>query len=72
MPTSRSAVEDFLYMEARLLDNRQFEEWMDLFTDDALYWVPAGRDDIDPSRHVSIVCGQVLHLPRTRPRACIA
>src|ERR1700759_19182 len=55
MPTSRSAVEDFLYMEARLLDNRQFEEWMDLFTDDALYWVPAGRDDIDPSRHVSII-----------------
>jgi 3-phenylpropionate/cinnamic acid dioxygenase small subunit len=42
-------------MEARLLDSRQFEEWMDLFTDDALYWVPAGHDDIDPSRHVSII-----------------
>ena len=47
MPTSRSAVEDFLYAEAGLLDNRQFEEWMDLFTDDAVYWVPAGHDDID-------------------------
>src|ERR1700761_8481122 len=55
MSVPRSAVEDFLYMEARLLDNRQFEEWMDLFTDDAVYWVPAGRDDIDPSRHVSII-----------------
>jgi 3-phenylpropionate/cinnamic acid dioxygenase small subunit len=55
MPTSRGAVEDFLYMEARLLDSRQFEEWMDLFTDDAVYWVPAGHDDIDPSRHVSII-----------------
>jgi benzoate/toluate 1,2-dioxygenase subunit beta len=55
MPTSRSAVEDFLYAEARLLDNRQFEEWMDLFTDDAIYWVPAGHDDIDPTRHVSII-----------------
>ncbi len=55
MPTPRSAVEDFLYMEARLLDNRQFEEWMNLFADDALYWVPAGHDDIDPSRHVSII-----------------
>ena len=42
-------------MEARLLDNRQLEEWMDLFADDASYWVPAGRDDIDPSRHVSII-----------------
>jgi benzoate/toluate 1,2-dioxygenase beta subunit len=55
MPTSRSAVEDFLFMEARLLDSRQFEEWMDLFTDDAVYWVPAGHDDIDPNRHVSII-----------------
>src|ERR1700731_1775949 len=55
MSTSRSAVEDFLYMEARLLGGRQFEDWIDLFTDDALYWVPAGKDDIDPSRHVSII-----------------
>ncbi len=55
MPTPRSEVEDFLYMEARLLDSRQFEEWMELFADDAVYWVPAGRDDIDPSRHVSII-----------------
>ena len=55
MPISRSAVEDYLYMEARLLDSGQFEKWMDLFTEDALYWVPAGRDDIDPSRHVSII-----------------
>lgn len=42
-------------MEARLLDSQMFEQWMDLFSDDAVYWVPAGRDDIDPSRHVSII-----------------
>jgi benzoate/toluate 1,2-dioxygenase subunit beta len=55
MSIPRSAVEDFLYMEARLLDSRQFEQWMDLFAEDAVYWVPAGHDDIDPSRHVSII-----------------
>jgi 3-phenylpropionate/cinnamic acid dioxygenase small subunit len=55
MTVQRSEVENFLYREARLLDTAQFEEWMDLFTEDALYWVPAGRDDIDPSRHVSII-----------------
>ncbi|MDB5607487.1 MAG: ring-hydroxylating dioxygenase subunit beta [Bradyrhizobium sp.] len=55
MTVQRSEVESFLYREARLLDTAQFEEWMDLFTEDALYWVPAGRDDIDPSRHVSII-----------------
>jgi benzoate/toluate 1,2-dioxygenase subunit beta len=55
MAVQRSDIENFLYREARLLDSMQFEDWMALFTDDALYWVPAGRDDIDPSRHVSII-----------------
>jgi len=51
----RADVESFLYREARLLDTQRFEEWLDLFTDDAVYWAPAGRDDIDPTRHVSII-----------------
>ncbi len=55
VPVSRTDVEAFLYREARLLDGRHFEEWLDLFTEDALYWVPAGHDDIDPTRHVSII-----------------
>ncbi|MDX3906226.1 MAG: aromatic-ring-hydroxylating dioxygenase subunit beta [Pigmentiphaga sp.] len=51
----RADAESFLYREARLLDTQRFEDWLDLFTDDATYWVPAGRDDIDPARHVSII-----------------
>jgi 3-phenylpropionate/cinnamic acid dioxygenase small subunit len=35
-------VEQFLYREARLLDERRFHEWLDLFTDDVRYWM-AGR-----------------------------
>ena len=35
-----SEVEQFLYREARLLDNRQFREWLELFTDDLRYWMP--------------------------------
>ena len=34
-------VQDFLFHEARLLDERAFEEWLDLFTDDVVYWMPA-------------------------------
>jgi 3-phenylpropionate/cinnamic acid dioxygenase small subunit len=45
---------DFLYHETALLDERRFEEWLELFTDDALYWIPQG-DEADPSRHVSLV-----------------
>jgi 3-phenylpropionate/cinnamic acid dioxygenase small subunit len=34
-------IERFLYREARLLDERRFREWLDLFTDDVRYWMPA-------------------------------
>jgi len=37
-------IEDFLYGEAELLDTRRFEEWLDLFTDDARYWMPMRRN----------------------------
>ena len=33
-------VEQFLYAEARLLDERRFEDWLALFTDDCRYWLP--------------------------------
>lgn len=33
-------VEQFLYYEARLLDERKFDEWIKLFTDDVRYWMP--------------------------------
>lgn len=33
-------IEQFLYREARLLDERKFNEWLELFTDDIRYWMP--------------------------------
>jgi len=36
----RREVEDFLYLEAELLDERRLREWLELFTDDAHYWMP--------------------------------
>lgn len=38
---SPAAVAEFLYREATLLDARRFGEWLELFTDDAVFWVPA-------------------------------
>jgi len=55
MSTDRRQVEDFLYREARLMDSHAYDEWLALWSSDALYWVPANDDDIDPERHVSIV-----------------
>jgi len=40
----RHEVQDFLYREAELLDERRYEEWLDLFTDDARYFMPMRRN----------------------------
>ena len=40
----RAEVEEFLYREAELLDERRYEEWLDLFTEDARYWMPMRRN----------------------------
>jgi len=37
-------IEQFLYAEAELLDERRFDEWLDLFTEDARYWMPMRRN----------------------------
>jgi 3-phenylpropionate/cinnamic acid dioxygenase small subunit len=33
-------IQQFLFREARLLDERRFEDWLELFTEDAVYWMP--------------------------------
>jgi len=55
-------VEQFLYREARLLDERRFHEWLDLFTEDVRYWMAARSNRyprhskaisiLDPERYV--------------------
>lgn len=33
-------VEQFLYRQAELLDDKQWQAWIDLFADDGVYWAP--------------------------------
>ena len=40
----RQAAVAFLYEEARLADEARYAEWLALWTDDAVYWVPATTD----------------------------
>ena len=53
-----SEVEQFLYHEARLLDDRKLHEWLDLLTDDIRYWMPV-RSNRYPvnSKAISILDG---------------
>jgi hypothetical protein len=40
---SEASLAQFVYHEARLLDEKRFQEWYELFTDDARYWMPLTR-----------------------------
>ena len=44
----------FIYKEARLLDEKRFDEWYELFTDDGYYWVPLSPGQTDPLAHNSL------------------
>ncbi|OGA58446.1 MAG: ring-hydroxylating dioxygenase subunit beta [Burkholderiales bacterium RIFCSPHIGHO2_01_FULL_64_960] len=54
----RATLEDvtqFIYREARLQDEHQYDAWESLWADDGVYWVPANGDDIDPEKKMSIL-----------------
>jgi len=53
-PGVAASVAAFLYREARLLDERRFEEWRDLFAENGVYWVPVRAEQTDPLHEVSI------------------
>jgi 3-phenylpropionate/cinnamic acid dioxygenase small subunit len=40
----KAEVEEFLYREAELLDERRYAEWLDLLADDIRYWMPMRRN----------------------------
>jgi 3-phenylpropionate/cinnamic acid dioxygenase small subunit len=50
-----TAAQALLFREARLLDQRRFDEWLEMFAPDARYWVPAGRPDAEPDEAVSLI-----------------
>jgi 3-phenylpropionate/cinnamic acid dioxygenase small subunit len=44
----------FVIREARLLDEKRFDEWYELFAEDGHYWVPASPGQPDPLNHNSL------------------
>ena len=59
MAISIGEVEQFLYREARMLDDRDFEGWLTCYAPDAEFWMPAWDDDdtltTDPQREISLI-----------------
>lgn len=52
----------FVVREARLIDEKRFDEWYALFTDDASYWVPIAQGQTDPLSHNSLAYDDKLLL----------
>jgi benzoate/toluate 1,2-dioxygenase subunit beta len=52
-------VEQFLYAEARMLDDRDFEGWLEFYAPDSEFWMPAWDDDdtltTDPHSQISLI-----------------
>ena len=51
---SEAELARFVIREARLIDEKRFDEWYELFTEDARYWVPLVPGQADPLVHNSL------------------
>jgi 3-phenylpropionate/cinnamic acid dioxygenase small subunit len=56
---TRGEAEELLAREGHYLDTRQWDAWLDLFTDDVVFWVPAWKSEeeptSDPDRELSLI-----------------
>lgn len=52
-------VRDFLHREARYLDEKNWDAWLDQYCKDVEYWAPSWDDDgqptVDPQKEVSLI-----------------
>ena len=59
MSISRDTLLAFLYREARLLDDRQWDDWLECYSPDAEFWMPAWDDHDtltqDPQSEISLI-----------------
>ncbi|MDE3028572.1 MAG: benzoate 1,2-dioxygenase small subunit [Paracoccaceae bacterium] len=59
MTISYDAACAFLYREARLLDDRQWDDWLTCYAPEASYWMPCWDDDDeltdDPQSQMSLI-----------------
>jgi benzoate/toluate 1,2-dioxygenase beta subunit len=56
---AKERVCDFLYRESRLLDDEQWEEWLECYDPSASFWMPSWDDDdklvTDPQQEISLI-----------------
>ena len=53
-PTNQDLI-DFVIREARLIDQHRFDEWLDLFAEDGIYWMPLEWGQTDQKLMASLM-----------------
>jgi benzoate/toluate 1,2-dioxygenase subunit beta len=52
-------IQAFIFREARLLDDRQWDEWLSCYSENVVYWMPAWDDEDqlteDPQSEISLI-----------------
>ena len=60
---SRAEVEDLFYLEADLLDSWRLDDWLELLTDDAAYYVPPNdKPDADARYTLFTIADDIVRL----------
>ncbi len=62
-PLTRPDAEDFLYAEARLIDEDKLEDWLALFSADGIYWIPSD-ENANPVDETSIIYDDTSQLEK--------
>jgi p-cumate 2,3-dioxygenase beta subunit len=63
MSITRAEAEEFLYREARLLDEWRLDDWLALLADDARYRVPSNdAPDGDPSNTLFLIADDIQRI----------
>ena len=57
-------IEQFLYREARLLDDRQYHQWLELLADDLRYWMPMRSNRYAPDSKAIASLDEAQQEPR--------
>ena len=55
MTITRDDIVEFIYAEARMLDEGRFSEWLDLWLPDGFYWMPLDYKQSDPNLMTSLL-----------------
>lgn len=57
--TLHEQAREIVLLEGHLLDRREWDRWLDLYDENATYWVPAWKDEYtltdDPQRELSLI-----------------